>query len=64
MTDEICNLKQLSQKLNCSPNHVYKLIKLGLPYHQLSKTSRRYFIVTEVIAWLKLSGLKQVNVWK
>lgn len=63
MTD-ICNLKELCQILGYSQNHIYKLISQGLPYHQLDERSRRYFIVDEVVNWLKSAGLKQISTWR
>ncbi|MBM6812978.1 helix-turn-helix domain-containing protein [Limosilactobacillus reuteri] len=64
MTNNICNLKELSKELNCSQNHVYKLIHQGMPYHQIDEQSRRYFILDEVINWLRKTGLKQESVWR
>lgn len=60
----ICNLKQLSISLGCSPNHVYKLIELGMPYHQLSEKSRRYYVLDEVLNWLSSAGLKKTVTWR
>lgn len=60
---EILNLKQLSEKLNCSKAHIYKLISLGLPYHRLSDHSRRYFVWSEVLEFLQTAGLKKHVVW-
>lgn len=37
---QILNLKQLSKRLGCSQNHIYKLIAQGMPFHQLSDDSR------------------------
>lgn len=61
---KICNLKELSLCLGCSPNHIYKLISLGMPYHQLSKNSRRYYLLSEVIEWLSSAGLKKTVTWR
>lgn len=60
---DIVNLKELSNQLGCSPNHIYKLINLGMPYHQLSPKSRRYYVTEEVTEWLKSSGLKKRSSW-
>lgn len=61
---QILNLKQLSHELGYSENHIYKMISLGLPYHQLSKTSRRYYVLDEVLSWLKSAGYKQISTWR
>lgn len=61
---QILNLKQLSQRLGCSQNHIYKLIAQGMPYHQLSDDSRRYYVLDEVLDWLKSAGYKQVSTWR
>lgn len=62
MKHQIFNLKEISQVIGCSTGHVYKLIRQGMPYHQLDENSRRYFIVDEVVEWLKTTGRKQVQV--
>lgn len=61
---QILNLKQLSKRLGCSQNHIYKLIAQGMPFHQLSDDSRRYYVLDEVLDWLKSSGYKQVSTWR
>lgn len=61
---QILNLKELSQYLGCSQNHIYKLIHQGMPYHQLSADSRRYYVQDEVLDWLKSAGYKQVSTWR
>lgn len=61
---KICNLKQLCSYLGCSQNHIYKLISLGMPYHQLSEKSRRYYVLSEVIGWLSSAGLKKTVTWR
>lgn len=49
---EILNAKQLAMKLGVSRSYVYKLLKDGLPYHQLGSRSRKYFVYKEVQEWL------------
>lgn len=62
MVDEqIVKLKKLAVILGCSQSHVYTLIEAGMPYHQLGPRSRRYFVVDEVVAWLKDAGKRQVT---
>lgn len=57
--NQIVNLKQLAGVLGCSISHIYSLIEMGMPYHQLSINSRRYFVVDEVVGWLKTAGHHQ-----
>lgn len=64
MENEIVNLKGLCKYLGYSQNHIYKLISEGLPYHQLTANSRRYYVIEEVVDWLKTAGLKQVTTWR
>ena len=54
--DEILNGKELRQFLGISTTIYYQLIKNGLPSHQLTANSRRYFNRDEVINWLKSQG--------
>ena len=49
---EILNEKQLAMKLGVSRSFVYKMLKNGLPYHQLGSKSRKYFVYKEVQEWL------------
>lgn len=49
---EILNAKQLAMKLGVSRSYVYKMLKIGLPYHQLGSKSRKYFVYKEVQEWL------------
>ena len=62
--DEIVNLKTLADIIGCSNGYIYTLIRLGMPYHQLDPKSRRYFVVDEVVNWLKTAGFRQVITWK
>jgi phospholipid N-methyltransferase len=59
----ILNGKQITEKLNISQGQLYKLIALGMPFHQLSEHSRKYYVLDEVIEWLKASGYTQKKVW-
>lgn len=61
VNEQIVNLKTLANILGCSQSHVYTLIGVGMPYHQLGPQSRRYFVVEEVISWLKSTGKHQVT---
>ena len=51
--NEILNAKQLVQTLGISRNYLLKMVNNGLPYHQLGKESRKYYIFDEVKDWLK-----------
>lgn len=64
MNKEIVNLKTLAKIIGCSNGHIYTLIEQGMPYHQLDPKTRRYFVVDEVINWLKTAGFRQVTTWK
>ena len=61
--DEILNGKQLRQYLKISTTIYYRLLENGLPSHQLTANSRRYFNVTEVTDWLKSQGYRKTIVW-
>ncbi len=61
--DEILNGKELRQFLGISTTIYYQLIKNGLPSHQLTANSRRYFNRDEVINWLKSQGYRETTVW-
>ena len=61
--DEILNGKELRQFLRISTTIYYQLLKNGLPSHQLTANSRRYFNRDEVIDWLKSQGYRETTVW-
>lgn len=61
--DEILNGKELRQFLKISTTIYYQLLKNGLPSHQLTANSRRYFNKEEVIDWLKSQGYRETTVW-
>ncbi|NME21936.1 hypothetical protein BHL83_11955 [Limosilactobacillus reuteri] len=61
--DEILNGKELRQFLRISTTIYYQLLKNGLPSHQLTANSRRYFNRDEVIDWLKSQGYRKTTVW-
>lgn len=60
---EILNGKQLRQYLKISTTVYYRLLENGLPFHQLTANSRRYFNVSEVTNWLRSQGYKKTTVW-
>lgn len=60
---EILNGKQLRQHLGISTTIYYRMIKSGMPFHQLTATSRRYFNVNEVESWLRKAGYQEKTTW-
>lgn len=62
--NQILNAKELRQKLGISSSFFYRLLKNGLPYHQLDKNSRKFYFLDEVETWLSQNGLKPKTTWK
>lgn len=60
---EILNGKELMQALGISTTLLYQLLDNGLPYHQLSSNSRKYYNLNEVEDWLRSAGYRQKPVW-
>ena len=60
---EILNGKELMQALAISTTLLYQLLDNGLPYHQLSSNSRKYYNLNEVEDWLRSAGYRQKPVW-
>lgn len=60
---DILNGKQLREVLGISTTIYYQLIKNGMPFHQLTTTSKKYFNVNEVKNWLQKSGYRQQTIW-
>lgn len=56
--DDILNGQQLIKKLGISRTYLCKLLKLGLPYHQLDKNTRKYYVLNEVKEWLLNNQVK------
>lgn len=50
--EEILNGKQIIKKLNISPAFFYRLLDDGLPFHRLGRSSRRYYVYSEVKQWI------------
>lgn len=48
----VIGVKALADVLGVNRRTVYNYIKLGLPYHQVSKC-KKAFNVDEVVAWLE-----------
>lgn len=61
--DEILNGKELRKFLKISTTIYYQLLKNGLPSHQLTANSRRYFNKDEVTDWLKSQGYQETTIW-
>ncbi|WP_278838540.1 helix-turn-helix transcriptional regulator [Ligilactobacillus agilis] len=60
---DILNGKQLCAALGISTTLLYRLIRSGMPYHQLSTGSRKYYNLEEVKHWLLNAGYQQKTVW-
>lgn len=60
--EEILNGKQLREHLGISTTLMYRLIENGLPYHRLTCTGKKYYIVSEVDEWLRKAGYHQRKV--
>ena len=60
---EILNGKQLREVLGISTTVYYQLLKNGMPSHQLTTSSKKYFNVGEVEEWLQKSGYHKQSVW-
>lgn len=50
--NEILNAKQLAAYLQVSTSLINKMVKSGMPYHQLSEKGRKYYVAEEVKEWL------------
>ncbi len=60
---DILNGKQLRGYLHISTTMLYQLIREGLPYHQLTNNSRKYYNRQEIIEWLMKHGYRTQNTW-
>lgn len=60
---EILNGKQLCEQLGISTTLLYRLLKTGMPYHQLTTASRKYYNLQEVQEWLLSAGFHQQTTW-
>lgn len=60
---KILNARQLCECLGISTTLLYRLLKNGLPAHKLSGTSRRYYNLDEVKAWLTKAGYHEESKW-
>jgi predicted site-specific integrase-resolvase len=59
---KMMNGKDLCKTLGISTTLLYKFRKTGMPYHQLPG-GRPYYLVDEVIVWLRNAGYRQEKVW-
>lgn len=59
---KMMNGKDLCKTLGISTTLLYKFRKAGMPYHQLPG-GRPYYLVDEVIVWLRNAGYRQEKVW-
>lgn len=60
---DILNGRQLCKALGISTTLLYRLLKQGMPYHQLSTGSRKYYNLEEVQDWLLNAGYHQESKW-
>lgn len=49
----ILNAKEAAKQLGVSKSYFFKLVKQGMPYHQISSNSRKYYVISEIIEWLQ-----------
>lgn len=61
--DKILNTKELCKKLGISTTLLYRLLDNGLPSHQLTANSRRYYNYDEVEEWLSHAGFHKKVKW-
>lgn len=61
--EEILNGRQLCKELGISTTMLYRLLKNGLPYHQLTANTRRYYYLEEVHHWLLRNGYRPREQW-
>lgn len=59
MLGKFLNTKEIARALGCSTDYIRKLQRLGMPFHQLSPNSKKYFSLEEVNSWLENSGQHQ-----
>lgn len=60
--NSIFNGKELCTELHISTTLLYKFRKSGMPYHQLPG-GRPYYLIDEVLAWLRKAGFHQETKW-
>lgn len=58
------NTKETAMAMGISTSYLRKLEKLGLPYHQLSNDSYKYFLLSEINDWLRKEGFVQKKTWR
>ena len=56
--------KETATAMGISTSYLRKLERLGLPYHQLSVNSYKYFRLDEINEWLKKEGYVQKSTWR
>lgn len=61
--DELLNGKQLCERIGVSTTILYRLIANGMPFHQLTGNSRKYYNLSEVHDWLKQAGYRKKTTW-
>lgn len=64
LNNRYLNTKETAIAMGISTSYLRKLEKLGLPYHQLSIDSYKYFQLDEINDWLKKEGFIQRTTWR
>ena len=59
LNNKFLNTKETATAMGISTSYLRKLERLGLPYHQLSADSYKYFRLDEINDWLKQEGFIQ-----
>lgn len=64
LNNKFLNTKETAIAMGISTSYLRKLEKLGLPYHQLSPDSYKYFRLDEINDWLKEEGFIRKTTWR
>lgn len=64
LNNKFLNTKETATALGVSTSYLRKLERLGLPYHQLSNDSYKYFQINEIDEWLQKEGFVQRKTWR
>ena len=64
LNNNFLNTKEKATAMGISTSYLRKLERLGLPYHQLSVNSYKYFRLDEINEWLKKEGYVQKSTWR
>ena len=64
LNNKFLNTKETALAMGISTSYLRKLERLGLPYHQLSVNSYKYFRLDEINEWLKKEGFIRKTTWR